>query len=138
MTPIPPAPTTTTGGFTLVEVLVSMTILAVASLSLGTLMFQAARQAHATSGAAYQTAAIAGALGQYDVLPFDQLVAGTTCITVNDPEFSYERCVTVVNVNSKVKTVTVVITPSGNSVLQPVSSTIRRTISGNGNPLNTQ
>jgi prepilin-type N-terminal cleavage/methylation domain-containing protein len=131
-------PAAQTGGFTLVEVLVSMTLLSIASLSLGTLMFQAARQAHATSGAAYQTAAVASALGQYDVLPFDQLVAGTTCTTVNDPEFPHERCVTVVNVNSKAKTVTVVITPSGNSVLEPVSTTIRRTISGNGNPLKTQ
>jgi prepilin-type N-terminal cleavage/methylation domain-containing protein len=132
----PPAPAT--GGFTLVEILVSMTILSVASLSMGTLLFQAARQADATSSAAHQSAAVQGTLAQYDVVPFDQLVAGTTCVTVTDPAFPHEECVTIVNVSAKVKTVTVTINPSGTELLQPVSTTIRRSISGNGNPLKTQ
>lgn len=131
------APSQQTGGFTLVEVLVSMTILSVASLSLGTLLFRVARQAGATSSAAYQTAAVQGALAQYDVLPFDQLTAVTTCVTVTDPAFPHQRCVTIVNLTSKAKTVTVTITPSGNGVLQPIFTTIKRTISGNGNPLKT-
>jgi prepilin-type N-terminal cleavage/methylation domain-containing protein len=126
-----------TGGFTLVEILVSMTLLSVASLSMGTLLFRAARQAQAVSSGSYQSAAIQGALSSYDVVPFDQLIAGTTCVTVTDPSFPHQRCVTIVNVNSKAKTVTVTITPSGNGVLQPVSTTIKRTISGNGNPLKT-
>ena len=134
-----PAPATPTGGFTLVEILVSMTILSVASLSMGSLLFQAARQAGATSAGAQQSAAVQGTMAQYDVVPFDQLVAGTTCVTVNDPAFPHERCVTIVNVNSKAKNVTVTITPSGNGLLQPVSTTIKRTISGNAvNPLKTQ
>lgn len=133
-----PAPATPTGGFTLVEILVSMTILSVASLSMGSLLFQAARQAGATSAGAQQSAAVQGTLAKYDVVPFDQLVAGTTCVTVNDPSFPHQECVTIVNVNSKVKNVTVTITPTGNGLLQPVSTTIKRTISGNGNPLKTQ
>jgi prepilin-type N-terminal cleavage/methylation domain-containing protein len=133
-----PAPATPTGGFTLVEILVSMTILSVASLSMGSLLFQAARQAGATSSAAHQTAAVQGTLAKYDVVPFDQLVAGNTCVVVDDPAFPHEECVTIVNVNAKIKTVTVTITPDGNGLLLPVSTTIRRTISGNGNPLKTQ
>jgi prepilin-type N-terminal cleavage/methylation domain-containing protein len=134
----PTAPSQPTGGFTLVEVLVSMTLLSVASLGLGTLLFKAARQAGATSSAAHQTAAVSGELARLDVLPFDQLLAGTTCVTVSDPAFPYERCVTIVNLNSKAKTVTVTINPAGNGLLQPISTTIKRTISGNGNPLKTQ
>lgn len=126
-----------TGGFTLVEILVSMTLLSLASLGMGTLLFKSARQAGATSSGAYQTAAVQGALSSYDVIPFDQLIAGTTCVTVTDPSFPHQRCVTIVNVNSKAKNVTVTITPSGNGVLQPISTTIKRTISGNGNPLKT-
>lgn len=134
-----PAPAQPTGGFTLVEILVSMTILSVAALSMGSLLFQAARQAGATSSAAYQSAAVQGGLAQFDVVPFDQLVAGTTCVTVDDPAFPHEKCVTIVNVNSKAKNVTVTINPAGNGILQPVSTTIKRTISGNAvNPLKTQ
>jgi prepilin-type N-terminal cleavage/methylation domain-containing protein len=127
-----------TAGFTLVEILVSMTILSVASLGLGTLLFRAARQAEATSSASYNSAAITQQVSQLQVLPFDALIAGTTCETVADPAFPYESCVTIVNVNSKIKEVTVVITPSGNGMLQPVTSSFRRTISGNGKPLKTQ
>ena len=126
-----------TGGFTLVEILVSMTLLSLASLGMGTLLFKSARQAGATSSAAHQTAAVQGALSSYDVIPFDQLIAGTTCVTVTDPAFPHQRCVTIVNLNSKATNVTVTITPSGNGVLQPISTTIKRTISGNGNPLKT-
>lgn len=126
-----------TGGFTLVEILVSMTILSVASLSLGTLLFQAARQAGATSSAAHQTAAMTAELGRLGVLPFDLLVVGNSCVTLNDPAFPHTRCTDIVNISSKVKQVTVTIAPSGDAVLLPASTTFRRTISGNGNPLKT-
>jgi prepilin-type N-terminal cleavage/methylation domain-containing protein len=126
-----------TGGFTLVEILVSMTLLSIASLAMGTLLFRAARQASATSSAAHQTAAMAGTTARLDVLPFDALVAGTTCVTVTDPAFPHTVCTTINNVSAKVKLVTVVITPSGNSLMHPVTTSFRRTISGNGNPLKT-
>jgi hypothetical protein len=47
------------------------------------------------------------------------------------------QCTTINNVSAKVKEVTVVVTPSGNPLLQPVTTTFTRTISGNGNPLKT-
>ncbi len=127
-----------TGGFTLVEVLISMTILSVASLAMGATMFRAAHQAALTSTTAHQAAAMTGAVGQLDVLPFDLLpAAGTTCVAVTSSEFPHTVCTTVLNESSKVKLVTVVITPTGNALLQPVTTSFRRTISGNGNPLNT-
>lgn len=127
-----------TGGFTLVEILVSMTILSIASLGMGRLLFQASRAAGATSSAAHQTAAMSGAVARLDVLPFDALVAGTTCVTVTAVEFPHTECTTINNISSKVKLVTVVVTPSGNLLMQPVTTSFRRTISGNGNPLKTQ
>ncbi len=126
-----------TGGFTLVEILVSMTILSVASLAMGSLLFRATRAAGATSAVAHQTAAMGGVVARYGVLPFDALVAGTNCVAVTTVEFPHSECTTINNISSKVKLVTVVITPSGNYLMQPVTTSFRRTISGNGNPLKT-
>jgi prepilin-type N-terminal cleavage/methylation domain-containing protein len=126
-----------TSGFTLIEVLVSMTILSVASLAMGSLLFRATRAAGATSAAAHQTAAMSSVVARLDVLPFESLAAGTTCVTVTAAEFPHSQCTTVNNISPKVKLVTVVITPSGNSLMQPVTTSFRRTISGNGNPLKT-
>jgi prepilin-type N-terminal cleavage/methylation domain-containing protein len=129
-----------TGGFSLVEVLVSMTILSVASLAMGTLLVRATRVAGATSSAAHQSAAMSGAVARLDVLPFDALVAGTTCVTVTAAQFPHTECASINNVSSKVKLVTVVVTPSGNVLMQPDTTTFRRTKSGfaNGDPLKTQ
>jgi prepilin-type N-terminal cleavage/methylation domain-containing protein len=132
-----PGPTQETGGFTLVEVMVSMTLLSMASLALGTLLFRAARQANATSTASFQTAMVSGEVSRLDAVPFDLLTSGTTCITITEP-FPGTRCSTINDVSSKVKQVTVVVTPSGNPLLHPITSSFTRTVSGNGNPLNTQ
>jgi prepilin-type N-terminal cleavage/methylation domain-containing protein len=131
-------PSQKTGGFTLVEVMVSMTLLSIASLAMAPLLFRGARAAAATGNAAYQTATVLGEVGKVDALPFDQLAAGTTCVTVTTPPFPHTRCTTVNNVSAETKEVVVVVTPSGNSLLQPVMTTVTRTISGNGNPLKTQ
>jgi prepilin-type N-terminal cleavage/methylation domain-containing protein len=124
------------GGFTLVEVLVSMTLLSVASLALGSMLFRAARQATAASQSAYQSASLSGQVDRLQALPFDQLpAAGTTCVTLTTP-IAGTQCTTVNNVSAKVKQVTVVMTPSGNPLLHPITTTFTRTISGNAvNPL---
>ena len=126
-----------TGGFTLVEILVSMTLMSIASLAMGTLLFKASRAAGATSSAAHQTAAMSSTVARLDVLPFESLVAGTTCVTVTTVEFPRTECTTINNVSSKVKLITIVITPSGNNLMHPITTQFRRTISGNGNPLKT-
>lgn len=132
-------PSQPTGGFSLVEVLVSMTILSVASLAMGGLLVRATRAAGATSAAAHQNAAMSGALARLDVLPFDALIAGTTCVTITAAEFPHTECTTINNVSSKVKLVTIVVTPSGNTLMQPVTTQFKRTRAGfaNGNPLKT-
>jgi prepilin-type N-terminal cleavage/methylation domain-containing protein len=130
-----PSSSQPTGGFTLVEVMVSMTLLSMASLALGTMLFRAARQANATSASSYQTAMVNAEASRLSALPFDQLpAAGTTCVNITTP-FAGTKCTTINNVSTKVKQVTVVITPSGNPLLQPITSSFTRTISGNGNPL---
>jgi prepilin-type N-terminal cleavage/methylation domain-containing protein len=123
-------------GFTLVEVLVSLTLLSVASLALGSMLFRATRQAGAASTASYQTAMVSGEVSRLGAAPFELLASGTTCIAVTEP-FPGTRCTTINDVSAKVKEVTVVVTPSDNALLQPITTTFTRTISGNGTPLKT-
>jgi prepilin-type N-terminal cleavage/methylation domain-containing protein len=129
-------PSPKTGGFTLVEVMVSMTLLSVGALALGSLLLRATRQAGAASAAAYQTAMVAGEVSRLGATPFNLLPAGNACVSITDP-FPGTRCTTINNVSSKVKQVTVVVTPSGNPLLQPITTSFTRTISGNGTPLKT-
>jgi prepilin-type N-terminal cleavage/methylation domain-containing protein len=124
-------------GFTLVEVLVSLTFLSVASVALGSMLFRVTRQAGAASTGSYQTAMISGEISRLGATPYDLLAPGTTCVSVTEP-FPGTRCTTINNISPKVKEVAVVVTPSGNPLLQPITSTFTRTISGNGNPLKTE
>jgi prepilin-type N-terminal cleavage/methylation domain-containing protein len=121
-------------GFTLVEVMVSMTLLSVASLALGSMLFRASRQAGATSVGSQQTAELASEVSRLGALPFSQLAAGTTCVGLS--MLPGTRCLTINQISPKVKQVTVVVTPSGNPLLHPITTTFTRTISGNGNGSN--
>jgi prepilin-type N-terminal cleavage/methylation domain-containing protein len=124
------------GGFTLIEVMVTMTIISIGILVLGGMLLRSSRAAEAASAASYQTAAMTTLASRLDALPFDQLAAGTTCDTVAGPPLPRIRCAVITTVSAKVKRVTVRVTPTGPS-LQADSVVFERSISGNGTPLNT-
>jgi prepilin-type N-terminal cleavage/methylation domain-containing protein len=129
-----------TGGFTLIEVLVSLMILSVGTVALSALLLRSAKQATAASHVVYQTAALTSEVGRLGALPFDQLAAGTTCVDVTTGPFLHQRCAVIVDVSAKVKRVTVTVTPTAPTQLQVQSTAFERAISGtsNGtNPLNT-
>jgi prepilin-type N-terminal cleavage/methylation domain-containing protein len=120
-------------GFTLIEVMVSMTILAVGVLILGGLLTRSVRTAEAASAGSYQTAVMAAAAARLDAIPFDQLAAGTTCTTVTTLPMPHTQCVTVTNVSAKLRRVSVVVTPTGS----PADSVVFERSIGNSSPLNT-
>ncbi len=130
------APASNSAGFTLIEVMVSMTLLSVASLALGSLLFRATRQAGAASAGVHQTASLSGEVNRLDAMPFDLLAPGTTCLTETTPDLS-TKCTTITTISPKVKQVTIVVTPSGNPLLHPITTTFTRAQEGNGKPLNT-
>jgi len=121
-------------GFTLVEILVSMTILSIGVIALGTLMARGARTAGAASALTYQTTVLAAEAARYDAIPFTSLVAGTTCDTVAGPPLPRIRCGTVTTVSTKIRRVRVMVTPTGNPLLQPDSIVFERSISGDASP----
>ena len=121
-------------GFTLVEVLVSITILAVGVLALGRLMANAARTGNAAAAVSYQTTVLAAVAARFDAIPFDQLAAGTTCDTIATPPLPRIRCATIASINPKLRRVSVVVTPTDNPLLQPDSVVFERSISGSATP----
>ena len=123
-----------TAGFILIEVLVSVTMLAVGILALGSLMARGARTANAASSISYQTAVLGAEATRLDAIPFTQLAAGTTCDTVTALPLPRIRCFTVTNINPKLRRVSVVITPTNNPLLQPDSVAFERSISGEAAP----
>jgi prepilin-type N-terminal cleavage/methylation domain-containing protein len=135
--PVTPARARRVQGFTLIEVMVSVTILAVGILVLGGLLLRSTRSAEAASAVSYQTAILAAEVARYDAIPFDQLVAGTTCDTVTTSPLPRIRCTTITYVSTKLREVNVRVTPTDNPLLRPDSVVFDRSISGNGTPLNT-
>lgn len=123
-------------GFTLIEVMVSMTILAIGILVLGGLLLRSSRSAEAASGVSYQTAIMATEIARYDAVPFSQLAAGTTCTTVTGPPLPHQLCTTITNVSAKVRQVKVKVTPTAANIAAD-SVLFERSISGYAvNPLN--
>jgi Tfp pilus assembly protein PilV len=121
-------------GFTLIEDLDSITILALSTLALATLLARSSRQATAASAAVYQTAALSEEVGRMGAMPFSLLAAGTTCVTVTARPLPHTRCTTITDVSTKRKTVKVKVTPSGNPLLTADSTMFERSISGDAVP----
>ena len=124
-------------GFTLVEVLLSMTILAVGILTLGGLLTRSARTADATGRLGYQSGMMSTEAARNDALPFDQLAAGTTCSTTTTAPLPHTLCTTITVLSAKVKQVKVKFTPTSNYLVPADSVMFERSVSGNGSPLNT-
>jgi prepilin-type N-terminal cleavage/methylation domain-containing protein len=123
-------------GFTLIEVMVSMTILSVGILLLSSLLLRSTRTAEAASAVSYQTAILAAEIGRYDALPFTQLAAGTTCTTVTASPLPHQMCVTITNLSAKVRQVKVKVTPTAPTTIAADSVMFERSISGYAtNPL---
>lgn len=123
-----------TAGFTLIEILVSITILAGGVMALGTLMARGAKSAGAASSVSYQTIILGAEAARLDAIPFTLLIAGTTCDTVAGPPLPRIRCVTITVINPKLRRVSVVVTPTDNPLLQPDSVVFERSISGDAVP----
>jgi prepilin-type N-terminal cleavage/methylation domain-containing protein len=121
-------------GFTLVEVLVSIMILSMGSLALGTLLLRGARAGTATSAVTYQTAALTSEAGRLGAIPFSLLAVGNTCVNVTTGPFLHTRCSNIVTVSALVKRVTVTVTPTAPTSLQPMTASFERSISGNAVP----
>jgi prepilin-type N-terminal cleavage/methylation domain-containing protein len=96
-------------GFTLVEVVIALVLMAIILTTLGGLSFTIARQAVIADNTAATQAASLDMVNRLTALPYAQLTAGTVCDSAGSVNNWYRRCAT--------------ITPSGNGMRVDVVTT---------------
>jgi prepilin-type N-terminal cleavage/methylation domain-containing protein len=121
-------------GFTLIEVMISITILAVGVMLMSGLLLRSSRAAEAASAVSYQTAAMAAEMNRYDALPFTQLAAGTTCTAVAAHPLPHQLCVIITDVSANRRQVKIRVTPTDPSI-RADSVEFERSITGSPTPL---
>lgn len=124
-------------GITIVETIVSLTLLSVGATAMGAVLLRASRTAVAASSTVQATALINTEVSRLNALPFDSMATGTSCVTVSTQPYPHTRCTTVNNVSSKVREVIVVVTPSGNAMMKPDTVKFRRATSSGNTSLDT-
>lgn len=119
------APRRPEAGFSLIEVVVSLTLLSVALLGLAGLTAAAAKRATGVSTAGVVTQVLTQQVNRLSALPYDSLALGTSCKTITANGFSYNRCVRVDSLQPKLKQITLAITPA-NAAFKPVTEVFQR------------
>jgi prepilin-type N-terminal cleavage/methylation domain-containing protein len=96
-------------GFSLVEIMVALTITLIVVMALAAGTAAVARMSGNAAGLVRQTASMEEVATSLSVIPWANLPAGTTCDTVTGG--GAQRCVTTTNVNTKTKRFTIIVTP---------------------------
>jgi prepilin-type N-terminal cleavage/methylation domain-containing protein len=123
------------GGFTMMEILISLVIMSLGAVVLGRLMFQASRASRVRSTATYRTAALTQQVERLGVIPFDSLIVGSSCTSVSAAPFPHTLCTTVSSISSVSRQATVVVTPTGGDALPPDTAVLLRTDPVRAEPL---
>lgn len=82
-------------GFTLVEVVIALVLMAIILTTLGGLTFVTARQAVVADNTMEREAASLEMVNRYAAMPFNQLTVGTACDSAGSTNNWYRRCATV-------------------------------------------
>lgn len=124
------------GGFSLVEALIATFMIAVAALVLLPVTLNVALQSRRATVEGQLTAALGAEAEQVSMTDFDELEPGTKCFDFSNSHFPHTKCITVVELDSNRKRVTVIITPHDPHGVGPDTVVIERARRGRYNPLN--
>jgi prepilin-type N-terminal cleavage/methylation domain-containing protein len=113
------------GGFSLIEMLVAITLLAICLVGVAQVTFIMARRAYANSGGQARGAILSQQVNQFAALPFDSLKGKAGTITVNKPPMPYTRKITVDSLSPTLLRVTIIVTPT-NIVFKPDTLVLQR------------
>ncbi|HKW42526.1 MAG TPA: prepilin-type N-terminal cleavage/methylation domain-containing protein [Gemmatimonadales bacterium] len=116
----------TEAGFSLVELLLAVTLLAVLLVGVARLNFVLAQRFYKLSQSPARDGAIAQAVNQFAAVPFDSLNAKAGSVTFSKPPFPYTRTVIVDSLTPTWRRVTIIITPQ-NSVYKSDTIRLQRT-----------
>ena len=100
-------------GFSLIEVMIALTIMSVVLIALGGLMFQVAQQSRSSAATTYRTAAAQKVAAHIQTLPWASIDGASGCTADSSGLMAYNRCISVITANAKTKQITVVISPTG-------------------------
>ena len=121
-------------GFSLVSVVVSLTMLSVGLLGLAGISAAAAQRARGIGHLNIVAQTLTQQVNRIGALPYDSLMLGVSCRPMESNGFAYTRCVRVDSIQPRVKRVTLAITPA-NPSHRPVMEVFQRSQSIIGNPL---
>lgn len=111
-------------GFSLIEVIVAMVLLAIAVSSLAALTYSVSRSSIKVTGAAYANGVLMHEVNRLIALPFDSVTNGYASVSTGP--YQHTRVITVGQPAANVKTVQVVVTPT-NPVFKPDTVKFTRT-----------
>jgi prepilin-type N-terminal cleavage/methylation domain-containing protein len=120
-------------GFTLVEVVIALVLMAIVLTTLGGLTFATARQAVVADNTMEREAAALEMVNRYAATPYNQLTAGTVCDSAGSENNWYRRCATVSQLGGA-KQVVIVTTPEQRGIA-PVTVTVIRNAPPAAGPL---
>lgn len=124
------APSTETGaprkGFSLVEIIVAMLLLAIAVSSLAGLMYSVSQSSMKVTGAAYRNGVLMREINRLVAVPYDQLPVGSYNFSTSSGDYPHSLFVMVAEPVAKLKTVQVIVTPV-NPIYKPDTMNFTRT-----------
>lgn len=113
-------------GFSLVEVIVAITLFGVSMSAIAALMFAVTRQSAATAGTVERTAVLEARANDLFSIPFTALAARAGCTTITALPFPRTECITVTAVNANRSTIQLTVTPK-NTKIRATTVKVERT-----------
>ena len=120
-------------GFTLVEVLVAMSILGAAASVMVAPLYQYAQRTDVVAFAQARNGLLAQQVNRLTALPFDSLATRAGCVTTGSGPLPSTRCITLTTVSSVQQRVMLVIRPA-NATVRPDTVVFDRTQPAGTNP----
>lgn len=100
------------GGFTLVEILVTMFLMSITLLVLAPVSLKVAAMSTQSTVAAQRSGVLSGEVQRLQLVAFEDLSTGRACTNFPTADFPHTRCVTVTSMSADSKRVTVTVTPT--------------------------
>ncbi len=125
-------------GFSLIENVVTITVMAVAVVGMAPMLVATARQATLTQANQYRAAAMSALVSRYGAASFGSLTVGSTCtahVDATDP-LPRTECVSITDSAGVLRVVTIVVTPADSARVRSDAMVMRRVRTLVTNPLN--
>lgn len=120
-------------GFTLVEVLVAMSIMGAAASVMVAPLYRYAQRTDVVAFAQARNGLLAQQVNRLTALPFDSLDARAGCVTITTGSLPYTRCITLTTISTVQKQVRLIVRPT-NETVRPDTVIFDRTEPASANP----